>query len=268
MKVENKVIVVTGAGNGLGRAIVHTLLSKGSKVIAIDIDEKGLEETVKQSGIHSDDLATYILNITEREKVIKVTDDLINIFGRVDGLINNAGIIQPFMHVNEMGFEVINKIMEVNFFGTLYLTKALLPHFLKQEKAHIVNVSSLGGFMPFPGQTIYGASKAAVKLLTEGLYSELKDTHVNVTVIHPGAVRTNIIANSGVNDDFVDSSDKSRALDPNKAALMIIKAMEKNKYRATIGNDSKLLDIIYRISPKYATNLIVKKIKDLPINKH
>jgi len=78
------------------------------------------------------------------------------------------------------------------------MTKAFLPFFLKRSEAHVVNISSMGGFIPFPGQTIYGAAKAAVKIFTEGLYAELKDSNVNVTVVHPGAIATNITTNSGL----------------------------------------------------------------------
>ncbi|WP_252629481.1 SDR family oxidoreductase, partial [Enterobacter sp. JH539] len=90
--------------------------------------------------------------------------------------INNAGIIQPFVKIDQLGYEVVERVFNVNFYGTLYMTKTFLPHLLTRPEAHIVNVSSMGGFLPVPGQTIYGASKAAVKLFTEGLHSELADT--------------------------------------------------------------------------------------------
>lgn len=86
----------------------------------------------------------------------------------------------------------IERVINVNFYGTVYLTKAFLPHFLKRPEAQIVNISSMGGFISFPMQTIYGAAKAAVKIFTEGLYAELRETSVKVTVVHPGAIATNI----------------------------------------------------------------------------
>ena len=267
MKVSNKVIVVTGGGGGLGRALVLNLLQKGAKVATIDINEYALKETKNLSGKYASNLSTHILDITNRDKVLAFPDEVIKIYGSVDGLINNAGIIQPFIHVNKLDLDKIEQIMNVNFYGSLYLIKAFLPHFLSKPEGHIVNVSSLGGFMPFPGQTIYGASKAALKLLTEGLYAELKSTNVRVTVIHPGAIRTNIMANSGL-ENSIDAStakESNKALEPEIAAAVIIKAMEKNKYRATVGKDSFMLDIIYRIAPRFATNLIVKKMKDIPM---
>lgn len=267
MKVNNKVIVVTGGGGGLGRALVLSLLKKGAKVAAVDINEVALNETQKLSGNYVSDLSVHVLNITDWSKVEEFPEEVIKVHGTVDGLINNAGIIQPFFHVNKLDMKKIEQIMNVNFYGSLYLIKAFLPYFLKRPEGHIVNVSSLGGFMPFPGQTIYGASKAALKLLTEGLYAELKETNVRATVIHPGAIKTNIMANSGLENsiDSTSAEESNMALEPEKAAELIIKAMEKNKYRATVGNDSRMLDIIYRIAPRFATNLIVKKMKDMPM---
>jgi short-subunit dehydrogenase len=121
----------------------------------------------------------------------------------------------------------------------------------------------MGGFIPFPGQTIYGAAKAAVKLLTEGLYAELKDTNVHVTVVHPGAIATNITENSGLGKPKAEANaqQSKMALPASKAAEIIIKAMEKNKYRATVGKDAMMLDILYRISPRFATNFIGKMMK-------
>ena len=102
------------------------------------------------------------------------------------------------MRLNDLDYAAIDRVFDVNWRGTLYMTKTFLPLLLARPEAHIVNVSSMGGFLPVPGQTIYGASKAAVKLLTEGLHSELAGTNVRVTVVFPGAVATNITANSGV----------------------------------------------------------------------
>jgi len=267
MKVNNKVIIVTGGGGGLGRALVLNLLEKGAKVAAIDINEDALKETQNLSGELASNLSIHNLNITNWEKVNGFPEEVIQIHGAVDGLINNAGIIQPFIHVDKLGMDKIEQIMNVNFYGSLYLVKAFLPYFLERPEGHIVNVSSLGGFMPFPGQTIYGASKAALKLLTEGLYAELKDTNVRATVIHPGAIKTNIMANSGLKNsiDPETSKNSKMALEPEKAATIIIKAMEKNKYRATVGKDSTMLDILYRISPRLASNIIIKQMKGIEL---
>jgi short-subunit dehydrogenase len=155
--------------------------------------------------------------------------------------------------------------MNINFFGMLYMTKTYLPELQSRLEGHIVNISSMGGFLPVPGQTVYGASKAAVKLFTEGLWSELMNTGVRVTVVFPGAIATNITANSGVAIPGGANADNSsfKALDPDKAAKIILDAMEANKFRVCVGPDSSFLDILNRLMPKFAAKFIANKMAAL-----
>lgn len=263
MQVTSKIIVVTGAGSGMGRELSLQLLKKGANVAGVDIHQNALAETQQLAGVGEDRFKGYVLDIADKAKVDLFPAEVVKHFGAVDGLINNAGIIQPFKPVAELSFEEIHRVMNVNFYGTVYLTKAFLPLFFQRPEAHIVNISSMGGFIPFPGQTIYGASKAAVKLFTEGLYAELKDTSVHVTVIHPGAIATNITENSGLGKPKADASaaQSSMALPAPKAAEIIIRAMEKNRFRATVGRDASMLDKLYRLNPRMATNFIGKMMK-------
>lgn len=268
MKVQNKVIVVTGGGSGIGRELVLQLLSKDARVAAVDINEGSLQETLELAGTKKDKLSTHIANIAEKAAVEKLPEQVIAAHGSVDGVINNAGIIQPFVRVGELDYAVIERVMNVNFYGTLYMTKAFLPHLRARPEAHIANVSSMGGFLPVPGQTIYGAAKSAVKLFTEGLRSELLDTNVHVTVIFPGAVGTNITANSGVEIRTQVSSDagKGSSIKPlaaSKAAEIIIGGIEKNRYRVLVGSDARLMDILYRLHPQFAAEFIFKQMKSL-----
>ncbi len=257
MKVNNKVIVVTGGGNGVGRELVFSLLKKGSRVAAVDINEKGLNETYRLSGKNSR-LSLHTVNIADQEAVNSLVESVVKHHGRVDGVINNAGIIQPFIPVDEIDMDKINRVMNVNFFGTLYMSKAFLPELKKRPEAHLTNVSSMGGFFPVPGQSIYGASKAAVKLLTEGMYAELADTKVGVSVVIPGGITTNIMKNSGfeIKTNDVKAMGEKLLLTPKKAADLIISSIEKNKFRMFIGVDSMALNIIYKFSPKLAIKII------------
>jgi short-subunit dehydrogenase len=265
MKVLNKVFVVTGGGNGMGRELVLNLLSKATGVAAVDINESALQETVALAGDKKDKLSTHVLNITNKESVEALPEQVISRHGAVDGLINNAGIIQPFVKVKDLDYAAIERVMNINFYGTLYMTKAFLPHLLKRPEAHIANVSSMGGFLPVPGQTIYGASKAAVKLFTEGLRSELLNTKVRVTVIFPGAIGTNITANSGVTINVTPemSQRAAKTLAPSKAAQIILDGIERDQYRVFVGSDSKFMDFIYRLNPKRAAEFIFKQMQSL-----
>lgn len=258
MKAENKKIVVTGGGNGVGRELVLQLLAKGATVFAADINLDALNETAKLAG-NGQPLFIYKVDISDREAVQSFAEDLIKEHENIDGIINNAGIIQPFIHLNELGMDRIDRVMNINFYGTLYMVKAFLPQLMKRPEAHIVNVSSMGGFLPVPGQSIYGASKAAVKLLSEGLSSELTDTHVNVSVIIPGGIATEIKKNSDVPYQVsTDSSKSNKVLTPQKAAELIIDAMEKKKLRAYIGKDCKMMNMLYKLNSSFAMKLINK----------
>ncbi len=128
----------------------------------------------------------------------------------------------------------------------------------------------MGGFLPVPGQTIYGASKAAVKLFTEGLNSELLSTNVRVTVIFPGAIETNISANSGLTNMKAPDPEKGektfKMTKPTVAAQMIIDGIEKNRYQVHIGSDSKMMDRLYRLMPERAAKLIYSQMKSLLAN--
>jgi short-subunit dehydrogenase len=268
MKVQNKVIVVTGGGSGMGRELVFNLLSKGAKVIAIDINESSLQETAVLAGSKDISLSVFVVDITDKASVEGLAENVIARYGCVDGIINNAGIIQPFVKVNELGYEAIERVMNVNFYGTLFMTKIFLPHLLTRPEAHIVNISSMGGFLPVPGQTIYGASKAAVKLLTEGLHSELTGTNVKVTIVFPGAVNTNITKNSGLNIPAQSTTENKsmKVLSAVKAAEIIIDGMESDSYRVLVGKDAKFMDRFYRLNPKAAAKLISDKMKGLLSN--
>ncbi len=265
MEVKNKVMVVTGGGNGIGRQLVLALLDRGSRVTAVDIRQDSLDETAALANA-GDRLQTLVVDITDRDAVAALPDQVIATHGVVDGLINNAGIIQPFVPFNDLDFGAIDRIINVNLYGTINMVKAFLPHLLDRPWAHIANVSSMGGFLPVPGQTMYGATKAAVKLLTEGLYSELRDTKVRVSVIMPGAVGTEITTNSGVDiPGGMDSAEASerKVTSPEDAATIIIDGIEKNRLHIFVGNDSKTMNLFTRIAPKKATNLIQKKMKSL-----
>lgn len=267
MKVQNKVIVVTGGGNGMGREVTLNLLGKGARVAAVDISEAALQETAALAGSTANKLSIHVVDITNQEAVNALPEQVIARHGAVDGIINNAGIIQPFVRVNNLEMAAIERVMNVNFYGTVYMIKAFLPHLLKRPEAHIANVSSMGGFLPVPGQSVYGASKAAVKLLTEGLHSELMNTNVNVTVIFPGAIGTNISANSGVDIQQLaanaEQSSAMKAMEPSKAAEIIVDGIEQNRYRVLVGSDAKLMDFLCRLSPQRAAKFIFKQMQSL-----
>lgn len=265
MKAQNKVIVVTGAGSGMGRELTLQLVAKGATVAALDIREETLQETLSLLGDKQSMASTHIVNVADQATVEALPEKLIALHGQVDGIINNAGIIQPFYKLHALDYDTIRRVVDVNFWGTLYMTKAFLPHLLKRPEAHVVNISSMGGFFPFPGQTIYGATKAAVKLMTEGLYAEMQGTSVKASVVFPGAIATNITTNSGIDVPETDSASDAnmRALSAKDAASQIIQGMEKDKLKILVGKDAKFMNILYTLSPRRAIRFINKQMQGL-----
>lgn len=266
MKLANKVVVVTGAGGGIGGELVLQLLKRGAHVAAVDLKQEALDALKAKTGEDAK-LSLHALNIADKEAVAQLPEAVIAAHGSVDGLINCAGIIQPFVRVNDLDYDAIDRVLNVNFYGTLFMTKAFLPHLLQRPEAHLANVSSMGGFLPVPGQTVYGASKAAVKLFTEGLYSELLDTPVRVTAIFPGATNTNISANSNVATPGAGNANTEKmaamTLPASDAAKQMLDGIEKDKLYIYTGKDSSAMNKLYRLNPSYATRLIAKKMKSL-----
>ncbi len=266
MRVVDKVFVVTGGGDGIGRALALALLSRGARVAAVDISADGLDETAKLADA-GNRLATLRADVTDRRAVRGLPELVLAAHGSIDGLINNAGIIQPFVRVNDLDYDTIDRVISVNLYGQIHMVKEFLPHLLERPEAQIANVSSMGGFIPVPGQSVYGASKAAVKLLTEGLYAELLETNVRVSVIMPGAVLTNITDNSGVAAPEMAPEDvekaASRAVTPQRAAEIILAGIEDNRLHIYVGRDSRTMNLANRLAPRRSTHLIAKQMRDL-----
>lgn len=263
MKVNGKVLVVTGAAGGIGREVVLQLLKLGAKVAAVDLNEAGLAETFHLSG-NSPALSIHPLNITDLSAVETLPATVMERHGQVDGLVNVAGIIQPFVKINDLSYEDIGRVMNVNFWGLLHMVKTFLPELLKRPEGHICNVSSMGAYAPVPGQTAYGASKAAVKLLSEGLYSELLETNVGVTVVFPGATATNIAANSGIAMAGQSAeSTKFKMTPASESARLLIEGIEQGKYHVFTGSDSKLMDRLARYLPNRVAKIIYNQMKSL-----
>ena len=266
MKLNGKTAVVTGAGGGVGRQLVLQLLDKGANVAAVDISAQALNATKLAAGKRANRVSIHIADITDRETVIKTAEKIKENHGSIDVLINNAGIIQPFVTLAELEDGAIERQMNINFYGMMNMTRAFIPYLGESPEAYIANVSSMGGFLPVPGQAVYGASKAAVKIATEGLRMELSKTNIGVSIVIPGGIETDIKKNSGLENAEISEEDKKSAgvslTKPEEAAAIILRGIEKNKAKVLIGNDAKIMDLLYRIAPQKAGKMISKVMAD------
>jgi short-subunit dehydrogenase len=274
--LERKVLIVTGAGSGMGREMTLQLINKGVKVAACDINEKTLEET-KTLVSNPKLIKTYVLNVADKESVLSFPKTVKEDFGALHGVINNAGIIQPFVKFMELPEASIERVMNINFFGLMNLTRTVINELNTDTDTFIVNVSSMGGFLPVPGQGIYGASKAAVKLFTEALYAEMQGTRVHVSVVFPGAVATNISENSMGNNAAANSENKKSAQQNSEAsykttsadvaAEIIINGIEAGKVKIFVGKDAVMMDRMYRLMPVKSINMMAKMINKMTAQK-
>ena len=261
MKIRNNVFVVTGAGNGMGREVALGLLAKGARIAALDVNEAGLAETHRMAGADGA-LTTHVIDVTDRSAVDELVPVVLAAHGRIDALVNIAGIIHRFVLVDELSGAETARVMNVNFWGTVNTSLAFLPELKRRPEAALVNMSSLSALIPFAGQTMYGASKGAVKQFTEGLFQELIDSNITVSAIFPGNISTNISGNSGVK--MIDAGGrKVRATTPEAAGAAIVEGIERGRFRILVGSDAHLLDRLVRMAPKWATGMIARQMKSV-----
>ncbi len=245
-------------------AVLFSCASRKVDVKTTDIKKDSLVETGKVALVSKKNYLPIVLDITNTSKVAALPKLIAKQLGSVDVVINNAGIIQPFVRLEDLKQESINKVMDVNLFAPLNLIRVFLPTLKVKKKAFIVNTSSMGAYTPVPGQSLYGASKAALAQLSAGLASELANTDVKVLLVYPGAVSTDIAKNSGIKMPKMDiDTSKIKMSSAQKAAAMIVAGIEKDKKRIYIGQDAKIMNLLSRVNPNWAAYLINKQMKDL-----
>lgn len=259
--VAGKVCVVTGAGSGIGRALAIELAGRGARLAICDVDDAGLAETATLAG--GDEVLQARLDVSDREAVHAYAEDVARHFGVVHQLYNNAGIAfrRSIVDTEYADFE---RVLDVNLWGVIHGTKAFLPHLIASGDGHLVNVSSLNGYMVQPGMTHYCTSKFAVRGFTEAVRADmLAEGHpVGVTCVHPGGIRTNIAAAAMENAKRLglpytaDDERRRRAydtkllkMDPARAARIIVDGVERNRPRVLVGRDARFVDAAVRLLP-------------------
>jgi short-subunit dehydrogenase len=259
MSLTNEsVAVITGAASGIGRALAVRLAREKIDGIAIsDVNEQGLRETAEMVEKFGVNCSAHIVDVSDREQMYSFTDEVLAKHGRVTHLINNAGVAM-IGTVEEISLDNIEWLMGINFWGTVHGVKFFLPILREQKEAHIVNVSSVFGFIAPPGQAAYCASKFAVRGFTESLRHELENSNVLVSCVHPGGVKTNICNDSRIGDEADENEkkrvvkffDKASPTTADEAAETIFKGIKTRNPRILIGKDARQIDKIQRLFPK------------------
>lgn len=256
---DGKVAVVTGAASGIGRELTLELVRRGAKVAASDVDTAGLAETeVLARHLTSDPEQTLKfdhLNVTEHERFEEYAADVVGHFGTVNLIFNNAGIAFTG-DIEAMTHKQIEQVHDVDYWGVVNGTKAFLPHLIASGDGHVVNISSVFGIISVPTQGAYNAAKFAVRGFTEALRMEMlaRKRPVKVTCVHPGGIKTAVARNAGAVDgldagEFAQTFDKMLArMEPDKAARIILKGVEKGKARVLVGADAYAIDGFARLT--------------------
>jgi len=260
--LEGKVVVITGAGSGIGRALALQLAAQGSQLALCDVSADNLQKTVEIAGAHGVKVYSATVDVSDRKAVQTFADNVERVLGKAHVIINNAGVAlaQSVDHMKRSDFEWV---MNINFYGVVNGTEAFLPHLKSQKDGHIVNISSIFGIIGVPSQSAYNSSKFAVKGFTEALRQELKVSHpyIHVTCVHPGGIKTNIVRNGRIEEDMNGKQvslgkmaadfDKMAGTTAEEAARQIVRAVEKNTKRLLIGPDAKVLDLMQRVLPNH-----------------
>lgn len=251
---QNKVVVITGAGSGIGRALAVEFAQAGARLALSDINQAGLNETLKLLPPGTDARA-YSLDAASREAVFAHADDVRRDFGSAHYVINNAGAT-VIGTVANTAIDEFEWQLNLNMYGVLYGTKAFLPMLLEQREGCIVNISSIFGLLSYPCQSAYNMSKFAVRGLTECLWQELEGTGVRAVCVHPGGIKTQIEragrrvqAAGKVEEEFAAKTQKMLVTPPEQCAADIIKGIRKGRKRILTGNKSSTIFWLTRFLP-------------------
>lgn len=251
---HNKVVVITGAGSGIGRELAVQLAEAGAHVALSDINQPGLDATLKLLPDASK-AKGYILDVSSWEAFQAHADEVKRDFGTAHFIINNAGA-SVIGTVENTSIEEYEWQLSINMWGVLYGTKAFMPMMLAQREGCIVNISSVFGLLGFPMQSAYNMSKFAIRGLTEALWSELDGSGVRAVCVHPGGIRTNIEkagrrckAAGPVEEKFAALADKMLLTPAADCAADIIKGLSKGSKRIITGNKSTTMFWMSRLFP-------------------
>jgi NAD(P)-dependent dehydrogenase (short-subunit alcohol dehydrogenase family) len=259
--LNGKIAAITGAGSGIGKATAILLAREGCGCAIADIDEAGLRRTEDEIRALGAAIHATVLDVSDREAVYEWADEVARHFGKVNLVINNAGVSMG-VDIEDMSYEDLEWLLGINFYGMVYGTKAFLPFLKQTEEGHLVNLSSVFGLIATPTQSAYTCAKFAIKGFTECLRLELEADGCNVscTVVHPGGVKTHIARDGRISEslmqrhglsreEMADNFERTARTTPERAAELIVQGIKKNKHRVLVGPDAHVIDMVQRLMP-------------------
>ena len=263
MNIENPVIWITGASSGIGAALAQAYAREGANLILSSRNMDSLEE-VKMSCSHPERIKVLYLDLSDSSDFDTLVEKAVELFGTIDILINNAGISQRSL-ASDTILEVDRKIFEINYFGTIALTKAMIPHFRVKGKGHFVVITSVVGKIGTPLRSSYSASKHALHGFFDSLRAELHQDQIKVSLICPGFVNTMVSINAlTAHGDKQGTKDKATAkgLSPENFALKAIKAINREKQEVVIGGPLERLAVYVK---RFFPLLLSRMVRKIPV---
>lgn len=273
--LENKVVVITGAGSGIGRALALNVAGKGARLAISDVNADGLAETARLLEPTGAEVRTDSLDVADRAAFAAYATAVRDHFGQVNVIINNAGV-SVSGPITETSYDDFDWIMGINFWGVVHGTKEFLPHLIESGDGHIVNLSSLFGLISMPGQSTYNSAKFAVRGFTESVRQDMlvAGLPVQVTCVHPGGIKTGIARNGRVTSGE-DKTTLARTFDeklarmtPVRAAEIIIGAVLKNQPRILVGADAHAVHTIGKLLGARYQDLFARASKRVLASSH
>ncbi|CAN5217436.1 SDR family NAD(P)-dependent oxidoreductase [soil metagenome] len=264
MRFSQKVIWITGASSGIGEALAYAFYKEGANLILSARNELALVKISENCG-DAQRVKILPLDLSQTNMLQSRVITALEHYGKIDILINNAGIAQNYQVINT-NEEVIRKIMEVNFFGTVLLSNLLIPLFIQSGGGHLVIISSLSGKFGVPKLSSYSASKHALHGYFNSMRTEVHQKNIRITILVPGYIKTSIAQNALVGDGRISGRNleiMKRGMDPEKCAIEMVNAIYKKKEEDYIGNKEILSVYFYRFFPK----LFNKVIRNHPVKR-
>jgi len=251
MPFHNKVVWITGASSGIGEAVAYQLAKQKAILILSSRKKESLEVVQKNCLKYTKEVYIQILDLEKHDEIPTIAKKVLTERGKIDLLINNGGISQRSL-AKDTVFDVDKRLMDINYLGTVALTKAVLPSFIQQKSGQIATVTSLTGIFGTPYRSAYAASKHALHGFFDSLRAELINENITITLICPGFIKTQVAVNAFVGDgssqNHSDGS-QSAAMDVNLFAKKMVKAMAKKKKEAYIGKKELIMPYIKRFTP-------------------
>ena len=264
--LHDQVVVITGAGSGIGRSLALNAAARGSLLALSDVDEAGLAGTVDLTkNVGATAVHAARLDVADRAAFTAYAAEVVEHFGRVNVVVNNAGVSLTG-EIVDLSYEDMEWIVGINFWGVVHGTREFLPHLIASGDGHLVNISSLFGLISMPGQSLYNATKYAVRGLSESVREEMliAGHNVGVTVVHPGGIKT-AIARSGRVVGRADPAAAAKLFDqklakmtPDRAAEIIVRAVLKNQARCLVGMDAHVLHHLAKLTGSRYQDIVAR----------